>query len=327
MPFLHFINFLRLSYPIQKIIAEIQAGYGNVTEKTLRHWRGIYQGALGKSLDRLGARMIGGDPRDVVVIDETVIGVHDHEQRSAATPTISKGGKKAKRSRPWVSTKKLTRKGILKKLPARTFYPKTQRVQRDSPTLLKKPAAKAQMRKKPASSARMAKRPAANLKNAGRWLWLAVLVGNGNQSYTHENGSKRVAYRLMPAAPDAKSQKPRGLLEIKDTIAAKVRARTMLVYDGWKPTDKAVRQLGYNHAPPVRHEAGYRDTITGFHTNDVESENKRLKFWSRSRYGRLVIEAAELDEYVFYINIGDTMTAVMKGLAHANPRVATNVVL
>ena len=199
---------------------------------------------------------------------------------------------------------------------------------RASPTwlLVKKPAASA-VAKRPASH--VAKKPAAqrNLKNNGRWLWLAIAVGKGKAVYTHGNQLKRVTYRLLPAAGDAQDRKPRGVAELGDTIRERVRKGSFLVYDGWKSTDSAVQAMGFRHAPPVVHEDKYRDAATGFHTNDAESENLRVKRWSRHRYGRLSLSANDMDEYVFYINVGEGMAAVMKGLAMSNGMVVTNAFL
>jgi hypothetical protein len=99
----------------------------------------------------------------------------------------------------------------------------------------------------------------------------------GKQVYTHSNGLKRVTYRLLPCKADAMKNEPRGLLEIKDTLQSRIRPKSMLVYDGWTSTDAAVKRLGFKHAPPVVHELAYRDPETGFHTNDAESENNRIK--------------------------------------------------
>ena len=49
--------------------------HGNVDEKTMRNWRRIYHESLGKALVPLDAIMIGGAKGDVVVMDETVVGV------------------------------------------------------------------------------------------------------------------------------------------------------------------------------------------------------------------------------------------------------------
>ena len=94
-----------------------------------------------------------------------------------------------------------------------------------------------------------------------------------------------------------------------------------------RSTDSAVQAMGFRHAPPVVHEDKYRDAATGFHTNDAESENLRVKRWSRHRYGRLSLSANDMDEYVFYINVGEGMAAVMKGLAMSNGMVVTNAFL
>ena len=66
------------------------------------------------------------------------------------------------------------------------------------------------------------------------------------------------------------------------------------------------------------HEDGYRDKATGFHTNDVESENDRIKTWNRHRMGQLRLHKNDMDEYMFYVNYGKDMSVVMEGLAAAN---------
>ena len=73
------------------------------------------------------------------------------------------------------------------------------------------------------------------------------------------------------------------------------------------------------------HENNYRDKATGFHTNDAESENNRLKSWNRQRYSKLLLDEHELQEYVYYINLGDTMSLVMEGLAASNGGVVRNL--
>ena len=56
---------------------------------------------------------------------------------------------------------------------------------------------------------------------------------------------------------------------------------------------------------------------TGWHSNDIESENNRLKHWSRVRYSALKISELDMHEYAYYVNAGDTMADVMLGLAVA----------
>eukprot|EP00439_Symbiodinium_sp_Y106_P087449 s33_g54.t2 len=102
---------------------------------------------------------------------------------------------------------------------------------------------------------------------------------------------------------------------------------SFLVFDGWRATEKAVNSLGYTYAPPVKHEKHFRDPSTGFHTNDAESENNRLKKWSRTRYGKLQLNASEMDEYVFYVNVGSSLCDVFHGLAMANGGACSNRLL
>eukprot|EP00972_Heterocapsa_arctica_P015836 2334497-Heterocapsa_arctica.AAC.1 len=73
-------------------------------------------------------------------------------------------------------------------------------------------------------------KPAAdrNLKNSGRWLWLAILVGKGKTVFTHENKLKTVAYRLLPCASEAQDRKPRGMAEMRDTIVSRIRKGSSL---------------------------------------------------------------------------------------------------
>ena len=47
----------------------------------------------------------------------------------------------------------------------------------------------------------------------------------------------------------------------------------------------------------------------------------------RHRYGRLSLTADDMDEYVFYTNVGEGVAAVMKGLAMSNGMVVTNAFL
>ena len=111
---------------------------------------------------------------------------------------------------------------------------------------------------------------------------------------------------------------PRGLQEISDTLATRIKKGTFLVHDGWTSTDSAIERLGYSHAPPVVHEKEYRDTSTGYHTNDAESENSRFRAFGWRRYGRLQLNKDELDEYIFYVNVGQDVKSVLEGLAVAN---------
>ena len=321
MPFLHFFNALRVGTMSFKGITEnFQVLYGNISRNTLHDWRVIYQSALGIALDLSGARVLG-TAEATVVFDETVVGVHKEDGWSFESKGISKRGARQSRTTPR-RTATLVKKGILKRLPARTVY-NTQRVSASSHKLImKKPSSSCVTVKKPAGA--VIKKPAANMKNNGKWFWIAVEVGKGNTVFTHSGKTKRITYRILPRAADAQEHKPRGVGEISDTLTALVSKKALLVHDGWTSSVQAVRELGYRSAPPVIHELCYRDNATGFHTNDAESENARLKGWSRQRYGRIQLNKDEMDEYMSYVNLGDSASIVLKGLALSNGAAVRN---
>lgn len=67
-----------------------------------------------------------------------------------------------------------------------------------------------------------------------------------------------------------------------------------------------------NHSKEWRNEDGY-------HTNDIESENNRLKTWARRRWGRLPPKCTDemLMEYVFRVNVGSSFKCVLTAVQHA----------
>jgi hypothetical protein len=68
----------------------------------------------------------------------------------------------------------------------------------------------------------------------------------------------------------------------------------------------------------------YRIKLDGF----IETYKKvGIKHWNRHRYGRLQLDSNEMDEYVFYTNVGSEMSDIMKGLAFANGGVVRNGLL
>ena len=79
--------------------------------------------------------------------------------------------------------------------------------------------------------------------------------------------------------------------------------------------------------PPVNHSIAFRDRLTGFHSNDVESENNRIKRFLRKRYGLLNLGKRknlnndtifDMYEYVYRVNVDATLAGYMKALAIAN---------
>ena len=69
---------LRLGVNWSTIIQELQAGYGNVTKKTLAKRRDVFQKALGVALDKMDCRVVGGK-KETVVMDEAIVGVHPED--------------------------------------------------------------------------------------------------------------------------------------------------------------------------------------------------------------------------------------------------------
>ena len=78
----------------------------------------------------------------------------------------------------------------------------------------------------------------------------------------------------------------------------------------------AATELGYKHTPPVNHSADWCDATIGFHTNNAELENQRIKHFCRRRNGGLTgLSESFMYEYIFYINVGSSMGKIMDGFA------------
>ena len=137
---------------------------------------------------------------------------------------------------------------------------------------------------------------------------------------------------MLPKPTRASDGKPRGTEAIKEQLRTHVRKGSTLVADGWKPTEKGVKALGYRMAPPVKHKDHFRDPLTGYHTNDAESEINRVKAWTRKKYAKLggktsknadpdgpdpIIES-HLDEFMYLKNVGSDIDTVMKAFVFAN---------
>ena len=129
---------------------------------------------------------------------------------------------------------------------------------------------------------------------------------------------------------------------MKVTIKEFIAKKSFLVFDGWKSSKAAAESLGFRHAPPVKHNRGWRGRKTVFHSNDCESENDRLKLWLRARYTRLrltskalpdadasdadidadapqdaqeeelSVEPFDMHAYAYYVNVGNAMSDIMR---------------
>ena len=303
MPFLRIMNMLRLGLPWVRITDEMRAGYGNVKDDTMLGWRRLYQGSLGKALVNTNQMKVGG-ANHTVVIDECLVGTHPEDRWSLGNRGINKNGahEQERADARHEATSMKVAKGSMKVFPARTIKKGERKALRSFALIkrpaasfsshMKRPSASVSMKrpsasgsmKRPSASGcikrpsahrrplRILKKPAANLKLNGKWLWLAVCVGRGNQVFTHENGLKKITYRLLPRTSQAVNNKPRGLYEIRDTLLSRIHKKSVLVFDGWTATTKAADQLGYAHPPSVKH-------------------------------GRLHIEESDMQEYMFYVNV------------------------
>jgi hypothetical protein len=115
---------------------------------------------------------------------------------------------------------------------------------------------------------------------------------------------------------------------MRSVIKKYIHKKSFLVFDGWKASEKAVKDLGYQYAPPVNHTTGWRDVCTGFHSNDIECENAKAKGCVRKRYKKLdfhmteeevekklVTDSLLLHEYQFYVNVSTDMKDIFWWLA------------
>ena len=66
---------LRQAERLHRAKQELVAAFGNISEKTFLRWRHLFQNALKTACLQYGSAMIGGKG-EVVVVDETVVGLH-----------------------------------------------------------------------------------------------------------------------------------------------------------------------------------------------------------------------------------------------------------
>ena len=303
LAFLAFVNFLRSGERWLIICREMREGFGVCDEKVLRHWRHMYQWALKAFLTKHGWFMVGGRGY-VVVIDESNLGAQKGIRKAMQKP------------RSMTRSRAAVRRRIAKTKPAQTLWKRgfVQKLSRFMKGM------KLSM-----------KRAKADARSCGLWLWAAVVVGKGDKVFTHGTKDKVFTFKLLPRKNQAPHGKPRGLVSIRETLEQRVKAKSKLVFDKWPSTVSAVKELGFDSAPPINHGQMFRDRATGFHSNDIESEFNRLKQWLRQRYSQLRLggafdtddknmdlEDGDLCEYMFYINVGSSMHDVMSAIADLN---------
>ena len=167
-------------------------------------------------------------------------------------------------------------------------------------------------------------------KRKSRWLWAAVECGSKSTGKkSHKLGNKRISMGLLPRAADAPDGKPRGTKSLTPVLRERVAKGSAIVADKWRATEAAAKKANLKVKGTVNHNKGFRNPVTGVHTNDVESEFARLKLFLRSKFGYVrssnSTDVARKDEVlllnvaecVFYTNVGRDMASIMSAFRHA----------
>ena len=167
---IYFVKAMRLNYRWTKLMTDMESVFGVKNKRTFQTWRGLYQDALKLYLQKHGSITLGKSPGDVVVFDETHIGI-----ASEGFPNLLRvKGQPSSRSAAAMKQK------IAKRLPARTVH-KRPSMKRPASSSCRRPAAIPLRR--PASVMKSIynkgkKRTDKDARSGGRWLFAAVLVGN-----------------------------------------------------------------------------------------------------------------------------------------------------
>ena len=318
-PFLHFVLLMTKDYRMKNIYEEMEGAYG-VNQKAVDSWKKTYQSALQRYVDEVDGTKVG-DIAEVVAVDETAICRDDSK--------ISKpiGFKPKPRT---IGSHK--RNPLLKKVePGRTQWKSVKK------TSLKKATAKTCMKKRAKKTGQKKRtryyKPKAGTqddKRKSRWLWAAVECGSKSTGKkSHKLGNKRISMGLLPRAADAPDGKPRGTKSLTPVLRERVAKGSAIVADKWLATEAAAKKANLKVKGTVNHNKGFRNPVTGVHTNDVESEFARLKLFLRSKFGYVrssnSTDVARKDEvlllnvaeYVFYTNVGRDMASIMSAFRHA----------
>ena len=74
LPILHVIVMLKAGDRLTTINREMEAWY-NLSDRTLRFWRNMYQSSLRTAVDKFDQNFVDAN-NEMVVFDETIVGVH-----------------------------------------------------------------------------------------------------------------------------------------------------------------------------------------------------------------------------------------------------------
>lgn len=291
----------------------------SVSRETVRRWVDMYSDILGRYVHDTGADRIGsqGDgralrkrQREIVVVDETVAG---------STMVRS------------ISTREATSARVKARHPARTTWkrPANALKKPTAATTVRSPTATMKNNASRTPGSRITRKPAAATDLC--WLWGGVAVGSEDKGRrTRSAGTKRVCLSVLPGVEEAPQKKPRGGQTLTAYFQRHIEADSDIVSDKWPSTPNAARSAGLRVRGQVNHSAGFRNSRTGFHTNDMEAEWSRFKTWYRQKFTHMRLSNATTEqakrrklqrhvhEYVYYSNVGRTMADVMLAFVHAN---------
>ena len=140
---------------------------------------------------------------------------------------------------------------------------------------------------------------------------------------SHKLGNKRVTIGLLPRREDAPHGKPRGKVALTRMFTKRVNPGSKVVADEWKATPPAAAAAKSEVVGNVSHRKGFCNPVTGYHSNDAESEVGRYKLFLKKKCGWIRTSNAgtkrkkdvhlerQIAEYMLYTNVGRKMTDIM----------------
>ena len=296
---------------MKNIYDDLEKAYG-LGHKTVDRFKALHLDTLKQYVEEVDGADIGG-MGIMIAADETTI------SKDIPTSTKPKGFKPKPRG-------KFSRRNplLVKVLPGRTVWRR--------PSTLKRPAAF----KRPAASKGRATRfwkQKAGTKDDKRsnsqWQWMGVEIGTkSGEKKSHKLGNKRVTIGLLPRREDAPHGKPRGKVALTRMFTKRVNPGNKVVADEWTATPPAVAAAKSKVVGSVSHRKGFRNPVTGYHSNDAESEVGRYKFFLKKKNGWIRSSNAgtkrkkdvhlerHIAEYMFYTNVGREMTDIMAAYKH-----------
>ena len=285
--FFYFLSFLVIDIRWTVILGQLHRTFGVTSRcnKWVPQWLTMVQQHMHSFMAQRGHYVLG-DSRSVIVVDETAFGKAQGVSKRPCKPSLHR--------------RALAKQRIKRKLPARTVWTK-----------------KGEQLTAGTKQRLAMKKPGPQRNSRTQWVWVATLVGRKDgTSCTHGNGLKRVVLKMLPPAHNAIQGKPRGEQELKKLFRKHTKRGAVTVTDKWPGPVAALRRLGRSKDHhTVDHSNEWRSQ-DGWHTNDAESENSRIKCWARGRYGKLPrLTEGLLQEYTFGVNVGREFGKIVQAVS------------